>query len=167
MAGRVDFRMVSGPEFRTVAIALREIDRTLPGKLRKDMKNSIKPLVRRAQAKVRTMQVEGNSRKHTGLRRRVARGVRLRVGVGQNPYFRIMTVMADGKQSAIPRGLDDPVQGWTHPTFGHGPDVLQRPIGGHWFVETFSDGREEIRDGLHQVLEDAAEFVARAGGGRI
>ena len=161
MPGRVEFRIVSGPEFRTVANALREIDHTLPGKLRRDMKNSINPLVRRAQEKVRTMPVAGHSG-HTGLRRRVARGVRMRAGVGRNPYFRIVTMMPKSNEAAIPRGLDDPVRGWHHPVFGRGPDVFQHGRG-HWFVETFAHGEDEIRDGLHRVLEEAANTVARAG----
>lgn len=163
MAGRVEIRIVAGPEFTAVANALREIDKRLPGQLRRDIRDSVKPLIRRAQAKVRALPVAGNSGKHTGLRRRVARGVRVRVGVGKDPYLRIITVMSDASQAAIPRGLDDPSRGWTHPTFGHDPTVRERSPVGHWFVETFADGRDEISDGLRHVLDDAAEFVAAHG----
>lgn len=162
MAGRVGIAIVSGPEFRRVANRLREIDATLPGKLRRDMKNTVKPLARQAQEKVRTMQVFGGPSRHTGLRRKVARGVRVQAGVGRNPYLRIVTAMPNSNEAVIPRGLDDPVQGWHHPVFGHPPDIVQR-ASGHWFVETFAHGRDDIRDGLHHVLEDAAQTIARAG----
>lgn len=154
--------MRAGPEFNRVATALRSIDRRLPTKLRKDIKNQVKPLVRQAKFKVINLPVEGHSG-HTGLRRRVARGVRVRVGVGRNAYVRITTVMSDPSQAIIPRGLDNPLRGWKHPTFGHEPEVTQHAAG-HWFVDTFAHGRDEIRDGIHHVLEDAAEFVARQGG---
>lgn len=144
-----------------MANRLREIDATLPGKLRRDMKNSVKPLVRQAQAKVRVMPVFGGPSRHTGLRRKVARGVRVQAGVGAVPYLRIVTAMAKTDESVIPRGLDDP-HGWHHPTFGHAPDQVQRSPG-HWFVETFAHGRHDIEDGLHRVLEEAAQTIARAG----
>jgi hypothetical protein len=69
-------------------------------------------------------------------------------------------------EAVIPRGLDNPARGWKHPTFGHDPIVTQRAAG-HWFVETFASGRDEIRDGIHRVLEDAADYVAANGGPRI
>lgn len=162
MAGRVGITIVSGPEFRRVADRLREIDATLPGKLRRDMKDSVKPLVRRAQEKVRNMPVAGGPAGHTGLRRRIARGVRVRAGVGRNPHLRILTVMAKSNEAVIPRGLDDPIRGWHHPVFGHGPDVFEHGSG-RWFVETFAHGDDEIRDGLHRVLEGAAHTIASAG----
>lgn len=155
-------RIEAGPEFFRVANALRVIDHKLPGKLRKDIKDQVKPLVRQAKFKVRNLPVEGHSG-HTGLRRRVALGVRIKVGTGQRQYVRVTTVMADPSQAAIPRGLDDPMRGWKHPTFGHDPEVRQHAAG-HWFVDTFAHGQDDIRNGIHHVLEDAAEFVARQGG---
>lgn len=154
--------VIAGPEFRRVADALRVIDRTLPRKLRKDLRDAVKPLVQEAKAKVRAMPVAGHSG-HTGLRRRVARGVSVRVGVGRNAHIRVVTRMSNPNEAIIPRGLDDPVRGWTHPTFGHAPIVRQHAAG-HWFVDTFKGGRDEMRDSIHRVLEDAAHFVASQGG---
>lgn len=164
-SGTTRTRIVAGPEFRLVANALREIDRTLPGKLRKDIRNQVRPLVRRAKAKVRVLPVYGHAgpygRDHTGMRARVARGVSIRVGTGRNSYIRILTRMADPKQAVIPRGLDD-TRGWTHPVFGHG-EAREHAAGG-WFVETFADGKDEIERGILHVLEEACIFVARQGG---
>lgn len=165
MAERVRMRIEAGPEFARVATALRAIDRNLPTKLRRDIRNQVKPLVQQAKAKVRAMPVAGNSGS-SGLRRRVARGVSVRVGVGRSSYVRVTTRMNQPNEAIIPRGLDDPLRGWKHPTFGHAPEVRQHAAG-HWFVDTFASGQDDIRDGIHRVLEDAAEFVARNGGPRI
>jgi hypothetical protein len=165
MADRVRLEMRAGPEFNRVATALRSIDRKLPTKLRKDIRDKVKPLVRQAKFKVINLPVEGDSGS-TGLRRRVARGVSVRVGVGVKSYVRVVTRMSDPHQAIIPRGLDDPTRGWKHPTFGHAPEVRQHAAG-HWFVDTFASGKDEIRDGIHHVLEDAADYVAANGGPRI
>lgn len=159
MADDDDVRIVPGKEFTRVANALRVIDKKLPGQLRKELRQQVKPLMAKSKDKVRKLPTKNKGRS-TGLRRRIARGVGVRIGVGNNPYIRVVTRMANPKEAVIPRGMD--AKGWKHPTFGHDPTVTQNP-NGHWFVATFADGKKEVQRGIMKVLDDAADYVRKHG----
>lgn len=161
MADRTVVVLTAGEEFHRVANALREVDASLPAQFRKELKRAVKPLVAEAKRRVRSMPVSGRSG-HTGLRRRVARGVRVLASTGATARLRVITVMEDQDEAIIPRGLDRH-EGWRHPVFGRG-SVWQTHAPGSWFTDTFQDGHDEIERGLHDVLEDAANKIARAGG---
>ncbi|MFT2016292.1 hypothetical protein ACMA1D_10680 [Streptomyces sp. 796.1] len=156
-------RIVAGEDFTRVANALRAIDARMPTQLRKEMRDAVKPFVRQAQQKVRTLPVAGNAG-HTGLRRKVARGVRATAAVGgrRGSYMRIVTSMPEENQVMIPRGLDGE-RGWRHPVFGNRNEwVTQRPIQPGWFVETLSEAREPMTTALLGVLQRARDTVAAA-----
>jgi hypothetical protein len=164
VSDEVRFRIDPGNDFARVAAALREVDVRLPGQLRRSMKNTVQPFVAEAKNKVRSLPVLGHAG-HTGLRRRVARGVRLTAGTGRRDgaYLRVITSVADSKEAAIPRGLDS-ARGWRHPVFGNRDEwVTQHALRPGWFTETFQNARRPIVEGLENVLEDARDTVARAG----
>lgn len=153
--------VVTGPEFRRVAVALREVDAAFPGQLRRELRQSVRPLVARAKARVRAIPVHGA--KHTGLRRRVAAGVGVRVSLSRSPGITITTSMKDPSEAIIPRGMDRQ-QGWRHPVFGDKDHWVTQRTGGSWFRETLANGRGEIEDDLGRVMDRAAQRIADAGG---
>lgn len=168
MAGTVRVHVVAGPEFTRVAIALRAIDQALPRQLRGEMRDAVKPSVAEAKEKVRTMPVAGHSGT-TGLRREVARGVKIQAGLSgrRGAHLRVVTAMTRPDAEIIPRGLDR-AAGWRHPVFGNRDNwVVQRPQRPGWFLETLSDARDPIEMALTHVLEKARDRVASAGGGPI
>lgn len=153
--------IVSGPEFRNAANALRSVDSSLPTWLRKEMRDTVAPAVQRAKDRVRSLPVSGHAGT-TGLRRRVAAGTRIQASTGASARLRVVTSMPDADESIIPRGLDR-AAGWRHPVFGNTNTwVTQRPSRPGWFTDTLTDARPEIERGLEDVLEAAAEFVDRA-----
>ncbi len=157
----VRVHIVSGPEFRNAAAALRAVDTQLPTQLRTRMRQAIQPAVARAKEKVRSLPVSGQAGT-TGLRRRVAAGTRIQASTGRNARLRVITSMADPDEAVIPRGLDS-AAGWRHPVFGNQDVwVTQRPQRTGWFTETLADGRDEVQRGLEDALEWAAEFVDRS-----
>ncbi|WP_051819252.1 hypothetical protein [Streptomyces sp. NRRL S-920] len=160
MPQRVGINVRLGEEFRRTANALREVDRSLPGKLRKDMERALRPAVADAKARVRSLPVQGTSG-HTGLRRRVARGVRIQARTGKSPILRVTTSMAERDEQNLPGYLDRP-QGWRHPVFGNRHEWVTQHTGGSWFREPLADHRQEIAQSLRQVLDDAAETIAAA-----
>lgn len=157
--------IVAGPEFRAVGNALRDIDRTMPTQFRRAIRNRSKVYVAEVKGIVRHLPVTGA--KHTGLRRRVARGVGLRAQLtGQNAGIRIVTKMENPKEAALPRGLDSMSWramggGWFHPVFGHGRTFQK---GYSWFVDPLSHKRDDMRRTLSQELQHAADYVAAHGG---
>lgn len=151
-----------GDEWRRVAIALREVDRDLPKKLRKDLLSAVKPAVQEAKDRVRALPVAGHG--STGLRRRVARGVRILPAVGKNPAVRVVTYMDQPDEANLPRYLDS-AAGWRHPVFGNRHNWVRQSTGGSWFRETMADHRPQIERDLQHVLDDAAETIAAAGRG--
>lgn len=156
--GFLNIYALRGVEFTRVADALREIDVKLPTKFRTKLRKAAQPLVQEVKDNVRALPVYGD--KHTGLRRRVARGVRVQAAVGDEFRFRIVTSMEDPREAAIPRGLDRE-RGWRHPVFGTNQWVDQH--GSSWFIDTLQNGRVPLEKALQQELEDARDMVARAG----
>jgi hypothetical protein len=148
-----------GPEWGRVERALGAEDHTLPTRLHFTLHRAAEQRAELARQRVRHLPVRGRSG-HTGLRERVAAGVRVVGGLG---FWRITTSMPSG-QEIIPKGLDRK-QGWTHPVFGHDPTVRQRPFRSGWFLDTFQDSQDEIASRLDDDLEDAADTVADAGKG--
>lgn len=154
-----EVRVVSGAEFRRVVIALREVDDTLPAKFRRAVRDAAKPLMAKAKEEVLTLPTVG--RQHSGLRKRVARGVRARMNRGTS-VIRISTSMPDKTEAMLPRGLDRE-KGWRHPVFGDDNHWVQQR-GYSWFIDTMKDGREPLQKDLTDVLDEAANVVKRAGG---
>lgn len=148
-----------GEEFARVGRALREVDAELPGQLRKDLRTAARPLVAMVKEKVRSLPTHGI--RHTGLRRRVAAGVGIRVGLRTG--VTITTSMQKPSEAIIPRGMDSR-NGWRHPVFGNRDNWVQQRTGGSWFREPLASRHDEIERSLHHILEEAANTIDRAGG---
>jgi hypothetical protein len=151
--------VVAGPEWGNVVRALGFEDEILPAKLHFTLRRDAELNAQRAKQRVARLPVRGHAG-HTGLRERVAAGVRVTGSLG---FYRITTSMPSG-QEIIPRGLDRAI-GWTHPVFGHDVEVRQRPFRSGWFLDTFQGAQEEMASHLEDDLEDAADFIAAAGAG--
>jgi len=157
---RERFNIVAGPEFRRVADALREIDASFPGKLRRELRKAMTPVLR--DVRQAALSLPARSGQHSGLRQRLARGVAVRASVGRRSAVRIVTRMAEPDQAALPRGEDSGAHGFRHPVFGHNPWVHQ--AGGSWFRETIIEDKDLIERKINGVLEEARTTVVRAGG---
>lgn len=152
-----------GSEFRRTADALRLVDQRLPAKLRKDLANAVKPAVADAKAHARAIPVGGGG--HSGLRRRVARGVKIQARTARSPVLRVVASMTDPEQANLPRYLDDPARGWRHPVFGNRHEWVSQHTGSPWFRDVLASHRPEMERAVRQVLDDAAETIAAAGRG--
>jgi hypothetical protein len=152
------FFIFAGSEWGRVARALGAEDHALPHRLHSTLRGDAEDAAREAADRVRSLPVKG--RGHTGLRQRVAAGLRV---TGISGFFRVTTSMPSG-QEIIPRGLDRK-SGWTHPVFGHSPTVRQRPYRSGWFLDTFQDSSDAIENDLEDVLDKAADTIAAAGFG--
>lgn len=148
-----------GREFQAVRAALKAIDKDLPKKLRRTLRDAAKPLATEAKAKVKALPRTG--RQHTGLYARVARGVRIQSSLSRNPRVRVVTSMPDRSEAALPRGLDDPY-GWRHPVFGD-RETWVRQRGYSWFMETMQDGQPDVQRAIVEVLDEARDTIIRAG----
>lgn len=146
--------VVAGPEWKATAAKLRLVENQLPRWVEDEAEEAIDPVVRRARAAVKAVDVQGGPAGHTGLRNRVAAGVGVRKGLSAkgNAYFRIFTSMANVAESPIPRGLDSP-KGWRHPLFGNKNFWYQsRPTRPGWFTDTVSDSADDIERGIANAL---------------
>lgn len=158
----VSYQIIGGPEFKRVAMRLREIDKTMPGQFRRALIASAKPMARDAQSRVRRIPVKGTEG-HTGLRSRVAAGVHVQASPSaSNPYVRITTSMPERDEAVIPRGLDRQ-RGWRHPVYGNRNVWVTQRTGGSWFRVAMQNGHDATQRRLTEVLEDAADRVADAG----
>lgn len=150
-------------EFKRTADALRQVNRGLPAKFREDLARTLKPAVADAKAHARAIPVGTGG--HSGLRRRVARGVKIEARTSRSPVLRVITEMTDPQERNLPRYLDNPAEGWRHPVFGNRHKWVSQHTGAPWFREVLASHRDEMARGVHQVLEDAAETIAAAGRG--
>lgn len=156
----ISFEVLGEREFTEVGKALTAANRQLP----RDFKNSVNEVARglRDQARYQALQKFTARKGHTGLRRKVAQGVKL---VQIEDGVRVITTMPDEAQAIIPRGLDG-VKGWRHPVFGHRDRWVRQHQGtDSWFLETMRSGHEPLRNRLVRNINDAADDIADAGRG--
>jgi hypothetical protein len=154
-----------GREIKKVTKALREIDKTLPAKLRKDLKAAAMPIVAKAKANAKTIPV--NSTDANKIRAAVARGVSIQVSTGKNARMRVITRMPEKDQAIIPRGFNSP-KGFRHPVFGNREVwVTQIPKESDWFFKAAQSEAPFAIAAVKQVLRDAAKYVAKNGKNKV
>lgn len=129
----------------------------MPGKFKRRLRAESQEAIKKVKAEALTLPAEG--RQSTGLRKRVARGVRLKINRGGDS-IRIITTMTDPREAAIPRGLDTP-HGWYHPVFGT-EEIVRQP-GYGWFREPIVKHRDEFQGAFYRVLTEARDAIADAG----
>ncbi len=155
--GRQVVSVTTGPEWKRVAVALREVDKSLEAKFRREIRNEADKLA--AQAQGRVMRIPTTTMKHSGLRARVAAGVGVKItGHGVD----ITTSMNERDETNLPAYLDQQT-GWRHPVYGNRHVWVRQDTGGSWFRETIEDGRPDVENALSDVMEDAMDTVSRAG----
>lgn len=156
-----------GERLNHLSKQLREMGRgDLQNKLRRNIRDASKSVVRHIQAEVRSVRVSSTKQGHakpdrsTGLRERVARatsvsvtqkGVRIHVSpkkVGE--YGRVLPKYLDASLPGYER--------WRHPVFGHDRWVQQRgqPYFGVTIKQHTRDFRAAIDDAMDDVLDELA-----------
>jgi hypothetical protein len=147
-----------GPEWRTVRAALNREESSAQRKLGNALEDATQPII----AKVRreAMALPARGRKHTGLRGRLAEGVRAEE-VGESSV-RIVATAVDPTERALPRGMDNGPRGWRHPVYGN-RNVWVQQRGGSWFREPIAESGDTIERKLTDVLEQMADNIANAG----
>jgi len=153
-------RMTTGSDWRRVSRALENANKSIPDKIRVELRETADPLVRRAQRKVLSFPTYGPV--HTGLRGRVASGVDSKV---TRTGVLVTTSMNKKSEAGIPLGMDTS-RGWRHPVFGNRSVWVTQHTGGDWFRSTMVEGKPEFERRIRDVLENAARTVDAAGSGR-
>lgn len=156
--------ITAGDEWIRVPNALGREDDRLPRAAAGESRQAAVSLAREAQRRVQRVNVVGGPEGSTGLRRRVAAGVRVRP---RGSGARVTTSMADRDEAIIPRGLDRS-RGWSHPVYGNrNVWVRSRPSRPGWFTDTFQDGRGDLEEAITDEIEKSANNIARAGNNRF
>lgn len=152
------FVVVAGPEFERVERALSVQAKTLADKLDKELEDTANKTVVKVQAAALAIAAYGHE--HTGVRIRLARGVKL---VRSVEDFRIITSMDEPDEVALPRGFDTPITGWLHPVFGNQKNIVRQIPEDSWFRETVRDDQPTFERNQVEVIEDARDDIADAG----
>lgn len=159
MADELHISISGIDEINDVVKALAEADRSLPKQFIRDIAEIAQGMAAEARARALALPAKGTSGT-TGLRKDVARGVRVRTVVNR---VSITTSMPETDEAIIPRGFDTR-RGWRHPVFGNKSNWVRQPGGEFsWFMEAMQDGKDPMTDKLTEALEDAAERIAAAG----
>jgi hypothetical protein len=162
MAVRAQGMRVSADAARIkrVAAALRRIDGSLPAELRQQLREAAAPLVSRAKARVRA--VPARTQHRSGLRRRIARGIRSEVASSRNPRVAVSVRMQDPAEKNIP-GYIDRKSGWRHPVFGNRHVWVRQETGGSFFAETMREGKPDLDKRVRRVLDEAVKRIEESG----
>lgn len=148
-----EFIIIFGPEWKELSIALAEAEATTETRLGEDVKEEAHRKAEEAKEKVRSLPAPGP--KHTGLRERVAQGVKVEDGgIGDVE----VSASLPGSEAIIPLGLDRP-EGWRHPLYGNRHHWYSNP-GYSWFRETFENSSDEFESKLARTLDDVASEIA-------
>lgn len=147
----------TGPEWKRVADALAAQNSRLGDKFREDLRDAADSLAKRAEAEV--MRIPTTTAQHSGLRRRVAKGVGTKL---TRSGVQITTSMNERDEVNLPAYLDAQ-SGWRHPVFGNRHVWVRQDTGGSWFRATIERGQPEIQRRMEEIFEDAARAIGRAG----
>jgi len=167
----MEARVVTGPEIQRIAERLRQVDKKLPARLRKELRKAAQPAVQAAKREARSLPsrgVKGGTSRHphrrNQLRRKLARGVRVQASTGgrRGAGLRIVTAMPTASEALLPRGFDSP-EGFRHPVFGN-RDVWVRQDGASWFRQPIGRQSHEVRARVARVIDETAQWIAQAGG---
>ncbi|MYV58043.1 hypothetical protein [Streptomyces sp. SID3212] len=159
----INVRVLPGSEIKKISDQLREIDRTLPAKFRKDLKAAAKPLVVQAKAAAKEIPITRPDRRR--LRKKIATGIALQVSTGKRARIRVVTRMPDSKTAIIPRGLGSPA-GFRHPVFGDANQwVVQHAANpaNNWFMNSMQNGHADAEARIKETLREARRDIVRAG----
>lgn len=160
MAQPMRFRVTTGPEWKRVADELLVQNKELGERFIREMRNSGDDLAKLAQNAV--MRIPTHTSQHSGLRLRIAKGVGTKI---TKSGVTITASMNERDETNLPEYLDQQ-SGWRHPVFGNRHVWVHQSTGGAWFSDTIERGRPVVENRLHEIYEDAAEKIARAGIGR-
>lgn len=123
--------------------------------LLKEIRAAAKPLAEDAKSAVKSLSAKPPE--DTGLRRRVAAGVKVRTRTsGKNVGVRIVAGKLDGTN--LPRRLNK--GSWRHPVFGSDTWVTQTIQPG-WFDETIRRGAPRVRVRVRAVMRRTATRITR------
>lgn len=145
-----------GPEWKTVRAALNREESSAERKLTRQLEQAAGPIIAKVQREALALPAHGA--KHTGLRGRLAAGVRLQQ---RGSSVRIVATAAPD-ETALPRGMDNGVKGWRHPVYGN-REVWVQQRGGSWFRAPIAEEGDTIERKLTNVLEQMADNIANAG----
>lgn len=160
----LDFDVNDNGQFARCEKALREINRSIPRESWQKINQHTRAAMKEASAKV--MQQPALKGKHTGLRRRVARGIGLeRFRDGEWQHWVVTTSMPEEDEAIIPRGLDTR-RGWRHPIFGKRDEPWVAQYGKFsWFADSMDEIGKEVTPAIENILEEAANTVDNASRG--
>lgn len=106
-----------------------------------------------AKQKVLSEPTHGSS--HTGLRAKIAAGVKV---VEIDGGFEIQVEVPESNLKNIPWGMDSTSQGWWHPVFGKKPYVHQRGTV-PWWSEPTSKAESELKQKIPRAIDEAVKEV--------
>jgi hypothetical protein len=92
------------------------------------------------------------SKPHAGLRSTLARNIRVTVTPKEVAIRQFSEGLYGRNAQDLPKDIDSPKGGWTHPTFNHEPEVFQH--GWPYFKSTMREKRRAMEKEVQQVLDD-------------
>jgi hypothetical protein len=145
-----------GPEWRTVRAALEREESSASRKLTNALEDAAGPIIAKVRQEALALPAHGS--KHTGMRSRLAAGVRVQ------PSARSVRIVATAEpgETGLPRGFDNGPRGFRHPVYGN-RDVWVQQRGGSWFREPIAEEGDAVERRLTDVLEQMADNIANAG----
>lgn len=156
-------QVVTPESIRAAAAQLRAVDKKLPGELRKLLRRVAQPIMKEQRKNIRQMPVKGDKGTR-GLRRNIARGVRLKLRTTRHPAMRIEThtPFPDERNEGgmLPRGLDTFFKGFKAPLYGQsGPMYHHSGNGPSWFMGPPSREQDNAEKQIRKLLAMSAEEI--------
>lgn len=164
----MDVRVAGGQQLRAVARDLRAAGgrgRGLRSKMRRNMVAAVKPM--QAAVKSNILEIPAAGVKHTGLRRAMARAVKIRITpAGRNPVVRLWVnpALMPANQRSLPplmEGSDGARRAnWRHPVWGHRDRWV--PQGSHpYFARAVMPRLAGVRAAVIAAVSETAAEVER------
>lgn len=151
----MEFSIKAGAEFDRLARRLREAgERDLQRELQQALEKGANKIAEAQKRTVKSLPTHG--RKHTGLRARVAKEVRVQVQTSAYGGVRIV----EGKTSALgnlPAHMN--AGSWRHPVFGNREIWRTQKIAPGWFYFPAHEHSEWVRIELEKAMKSVADKI--------
>lgn len=154
------FEVRGGRELRRITKGLREVGdgREIKKRFTKELRAAAKPLVPAVRASILAIPTSGSM--GTGLRRRIARAVRLTVRTTGRSAG--VSIAVDGRkmlpgEGALPAYMEGTKKPWRHPVFGGDTWVTQTPR--PYFYRVVRPLGQKSRTAVNKVLDEVTKDI--------
>jgi hypothetical protein len=156
----MDLTIKVGREFHDLARRLRDAGaKGIQDELQRAIEKKAEPIAEAQRKSVKALPARG--KRHTGLRTRVAREVRIQVQTTGASVGVKIVVGQTTELGNLPAYMNAGF--WRHPVFGNKKAWVTQQVPPGWFDRPAKAGAKKVQEGLEEAMQEIANKIAHGG----